>query len=256
MAVTIVLPISRPDYLRRVFAALDMMPCNAQETNLLCYVDGDQRLLDIARNFVVNSKFKEKVCIFRGKGLPSANHIRGRRQRIADIHNELKEIVGAVEFCLLMEDDTLIPLNGFEKLMRHYSSNPYAGFITGVQVGRWGYTVPGVWQSNNPYDIKRINSMLPNSEKPFEEIDAAGLYFCLTRTEFYKQINFQPFDSILGPDVTYGIELRKLGYKNYVDWTINTTHLTKQGEIKVYNTPLQKITFTRIEAEKWAQEVT
>lgn len=255
MAVTIVMPVSRSEYLRRVFAALDMMPCNANETNILCYVDGDQKLFEITRNFVLNSKFKERLCVYRHKGLPQINHIKHRRQRIADIHNELKEIVGNVEYLLLMEDDTLVPLNGFEKLLKNYSVNHYAGFITGVQIGRWGYTVPGVWQVNNPYDINRVNSMLPNTEKPFEEIDAAGLYFCMTRSEFYKQIHFEPFDSILGPDVSFGLALRKQGYKNYVDWTINTTHLTKQGEIKVYNTPLQKITFNKIEAEKWTQEV-
>lgn len=255
MVTTITIPISRPDFLRRIFAQLDMMPCNTEQTNLLVYVDGDQQLFQTARNFVWHSKFKEKLCVYRRKGLPNVNHIHSRRKRIAEIHNELKAIIGICDYVLLLEDDTLFPLNTIEKLLKAYSDHPYAGLITGVQIGRWGFTVPGVWQVDNPYDVKRINSMLPNAEKPFEEIDAAGLYCCITKAEFYKKATFVPFDSILGPDVSYGIYLRQQGYKNFVDWSLNTSHLTKRGEVKISNVQLQKITFTKIEAERWSQEV-
>lgn len=251
------MPISRPDYLHRIFAQLDMMECDATQTNLLCYVDGDQVLLEKARRFVIESKFKEKLCIYRRKGAPSANHIRQRRQRIADIHNELKEIVGKCDYVFLMEDDTLFPLTTLKRLLFLYSQMPFAGLITGVQIGRWGYTVPGVWRVDNPYNVQRVNSMLPAVPPidPFQEIDAAGLYCTLTKTEFYKSVDFKPFDSILGPDVTYGIELRKQGYRNYIDWNIHTSHLTKRGAINVSGTDLQQITFKRIEADKWEQEV-
>lgn len=261
MVVTIVIPISRPDFLKRIFAQLDSMPCDNGNTNLLCYVDGDEPLFEIARNFVVNSKFKDKLCVFRRKGLPNVNHIHSRRQRIADIHNEIKNIIGKCDYLLLLEDDTLIPLNTLDKFLKLSTIYPHAGLISGVQIGRWGFNVPGIWKVDNPYDVKKINSMLPpesnmnQSNDRVEEIDAAGLYCCLTKPEFYKSCTFAPFESILGPDVFYGIYLRKQGYKNYVDWSIQTGHLTKQGDIKVYNTQLQQITFTKIDAEKWEQEV-
>lgn len=255
MVTTIIMPISRPDFLRRIFAQLDMMMCDRANTNLLVYVDGDQQLFQTARNFVWNSNFKEKLCVYRKKGLPNVNHIRQRRERIAEIHNELRGIVGFCDYIFLLEDDTLIPLDTLPRLIKSYSYYPYAGFITGVQIGRWGYTVPGIWQVDNPYDVKRINSLLPNKEDTFQEIDASGIYCCLTKCEHYKKMMFAPFDSILGPDVTYGISLRKEGFKNYVDWTINTSHLTKHGEIRVNSTPLQKITFKRIESQRWEQEV-
>lgn len=255
MVTTIVIPVSRPDFLQRIFAQLDMMPCDVNNTNLLVYVDGDQQLWQTARNFVWESKFKEKLCVFRRQGLPTVNHIKQRRLRIAAIHNELKGIVGICDYLFLLEDDTLIPLDALQRLLKAYDSMPHAGFISGVQIGRWGFTVPGIWRVDNPYNVQKIESLLPNSDNSFEEIDAAGLFCCITRADFYKKCDFTPFDSILGPDISYGLYLRREGYKNFVDWTLNTSHLTKQGEIKVNSTPLQKIIFTKIEPERWAQEV-
>lgn len=255
MVTTIVLPISRKDFLARIFAQLETMPCDATQTNLLCYVDGDQQLYQDARNFVVNSKFNEKLCVYRRKGLPNINHISSRRRRIGEIHNEIKEIINSGDYVFLIEDDTLMPLDTLQKLLHHYLQLPYAGLITGVQIGRWGFTVPGIWKSDNPYDVKSIGAMLPSQAQSLEEIDAAGLFCCLTKVATYKKFKFEPFDTILGPDVSYGLYLRREGFKNYVDWSINTTHLTKHGEIKVANTQLQKITFTKIGEGQWQQEV-
>lgn len=249
------MPVSRRDFLKRIFAQLDMMKCNAEDTNLLVYVDGDQELFEIARRFVIGSRFREKLCVYRSKGLPSVNHLRSRRRRIGEIHNEIRSIVGSCDYIFLLEDDTLFPLNVLEKFLKHYTQNPYAGLITGVQIGRWGFTVPGIWKVDNPYNVQQINSMLPNEKSPFEEIDASGMFCLLTKRDNYVNAKFEPFDSILGPDVSFGLHLRREGFKNFVDWTINTSHLTKRGEIKVFGTELQKITFKKIEENRWEQEV-
>lgn len=262
--VTIILPVSRPDFLRRIFAQLDMMPCDATQTNLFVYVDGDQRLFEMARNLTVNSKFRQKLCVYRAKGMPDVASVRRRRQRIADIHNEIKKYVQKCEFVFLLEDDTLFPLNVFEKLRKSYIRKPHAGLISGVQLGRWGFTIPGLWRVDNPYDIKTIKSALPPfvptdeilTKQPdlFEQIDASGFYCMFTPWELYQSISHQPFSDFLGPDVYYGIELRKLGYNNYVDWTINTGHLTKKGEIKVHDTIIEQATLTRA-GTSWELEV-
>ena len=255
MKTTIVMPVSRPDFLHRVFAQLDMMSCKKEETNLLVYVDGDQILYQKAHNFVTNSKFNEKLCVYRRKGLPNVNHIPFRRKRIAAIHNEIKQIINFCDYVFLMEDDTLLPLNALEKLLKAYTIHPHAGFITGVQIGRWGMNVPGIWKVDNPYQVNKVESLLPDKDVMLKEIDAAGLYCCITKMDNYKKHNFEPFDTILGPDVGFGIALRKEGYKNYVDLSINTTHLTKRDPITPTNVTLQKITFTRIEDSKWEQEL-
>lgn len=253
MVVTIIMPVSRPDFLRRIMAQLDMMICDAASTNLLAYVDGDVDLFAKTRDMVVQSKFREKLCVYRRKGIPNVSHMKSRRQRIADIHNELKGIVNAADYIFLIEDDTLFPTNALEKLLKDYALNPYAGFITGVQIGRWGFTVPGIWRVDNPYEPKKIETCLPT--QGVEEIDAAGLFCCLTKFANYKNCTFAPFDTILGPDVTFGLSLRCQGFKNYVDWSISTSHLTKLGEIKMFQTPLQKITLTKFNDNQWKQDV-
>lgn len=257
------MPVSRPDFLHRIFAQLDMMPCNVNETNLLVYVDGDLDLFNTARNFVIQSKFKERLCVYRRKGLPSVNHIRSRRQRIAEIHTEIQAIIGTCDYIFLLEDDTLFPLNTLERLLKAYGMSPHAGLITGVQVGRHGMFVPGIWKVDNPYNIQRIQSQMPiTTTNPvmkdwevFQEIDAAGLYCCITKAEHYKKAKFEPFDAILGPDVSFGLALRREGYKNYVDWSLNTDHLTKTGEITIKNVTLQQITFTKLEPNRWEQQL-
>ena len=69
--ITIVVPISRVDYLARFFVRLEMLDCDSEKTNLLCYVDGPLELYQKVRNYIVNSKFKNKLCVYRRKGIAS-----------------------------------------------------------------------------------------------------------------------------------------------------------------------------------------
>jgi len=50
-------------------------------------------------------------------------------------------------------------------------------------------------------------------DKVVEEIDAGGLYACLTRYELYAKHEFEPYEDVLGPDFRYGIWLRRQGYQ-------------------------------------------
>lgn len=254
MKVTIVLPVSREDYLKRILAQLELMHCDAENTNLMVYVDGTIDLYAKARDMVVNAKFKEKLTVYRrAKHNPDPSNWRKRRKRIAEIHNELKGMIGACDYLFLIEDDTLIPLNALERLLKAYTLHPYAGFISGVQLGRWGFTVPGIWKVDNVYTTKEVTSQMPpktdipGQTLPTEEIDASGFYCMLTKREHYMSVDHQTFEDALGPDVYYGLQLRQQGYKNYVDWQIQTAHLTKRGEINLRNTKIQQIKLVRTE---------
>lgn len=258
MKVTIIMPVSREEYLKRVFATLESLRCDMTQTNLLVMVDGDVDLFVKTRNMVEASKFAQRLCVFRKMGRPDVSAFRRRRKRIAAIHNEMKAYLGPCDFVFLLEDDTVIPPSALEKLLHQYTLYPHAGFISGVQINRWGFNVPGIWKTNNPYAPEIITSQLPlpNEEMqkhPTQEIDAAGLYCMLTKRDFYLQITFQPFEDIAGPDMYYGFELRKLGYKNYVDWSLNTGHATKKGLIEMYNTQLEQIKITKT-ADGWRTE--
>lgn len=248
MITTIILPVSRKDYLNKIFVMLEMLECDRNNTNLLCYVDGSLELFQETRNLVINSKFKEKLCVYRRKGIGSVSSVHSRRQRIADIHNEIKGLINETDFIFLIEDDTLFPSDTLKKMLHTALMKKYFGFISGVEVGRWGFTHIGGWLVDNIYDINQITSI----KKGFgiEEIDGAGLYCCLTTKENYLKNLFKPFDKILGPDFDFGINLRKQGLKNYIDHSIQCQHLTKKYIITISNSQIIRVRFDKSDEEK------
>lgn len=250
MKITIVMPVSREHFLKRIFAQLDMMPCDQENINILTYVDGNQPLFEIARNLTVNSKFKERLCVYRAKGVPSVSIFKKHRQRIADVHNEIKSLINECDYVFLLEDDTLPPLNVMQELVRNATEYPYAGFISAIEIGRWGYEMIGGWRANDVYTPTEITSV-PLGEGVVK-VDAAGLYCCIVKKDMYLKHYFEPFQNILGPDVNFGLELRKQGYQNYLNYNLRCKHLTKRGEIAVENANIVQVQVKK-ENNEWTQ---
>lgn len=254
--VTIILPISRPHFLDKVFSALEMMNFDAKETNIFVYVDGNHALFELAQNFVAHSRFVGKYCIMRKKGQPTDSNLRLRRERIADIHNEIKQYLPKSDFIFSLEDDTVVPQHTLESLLHSYSVYPYAGFISGVEVGRWGIPAIGGWKANDVYVPTELMSILP--KKDIEEVDAAGLYGCLIKTDRYMQHTFSPFVDILGPDVNFGLAMRQEGYVNYMDHSLRFMHMThdmgKHKAITVENSAIVQVKYTK-ENDKWGYKI-
>jgi hypothetical protein len=250
MKITIFMPVSRDQYLDTIFARLEMLDCNKEETNLLVIVDGDEKLFVKARNFVEMSKFNERLCIqFKSNHKIKQFDTLNRRRRIADVHNLSKDYINDCEFIFGIEDDTIFPLNTLTRLIKDYSIYPHAGFIQGVQLGRWGIAHVGAWKVDDIYNIKLIESISVGSN--LKEIDAGGFYCYLTRKKEYLAHNYDVFDNnILGPDFNYGVELRQIGFINYIDWSIQTTHKTKKGDITLLNSEVRIAVF-RKNGSKW-----
>lgn len=259
MIVTIVIPISRENYLDQIFARLELMDCNAEETNILGIVDGDSNLFVKARNLIQNSRFKERLTV-QFKSIHKLKHFDtlARRLRIADIHNQAKEyLTGNTDMVLLTEDDSLLPANCLRRLLIDFSYCPHAGFIQGVQIGRHGIRHVGAFMMDDIYQATKIESLVPPEDKnTIEKIDSGGFYATLTRAKTYLNHQHKPFDNnSLGPDATFGNELRKQGYQNYIDWSIPVAHLTKSRQITPTNTPLYKVTFTKNDRGTWRQNI-
>jgi hypothetical protein len=225
---TIILPISREQHLLKVFASLELLECDRERTSLLAFVDGEAELFLTARNLVEQSKFAQRVCV-QGD-IPGERRefsINTRRRRIAAIHNEIRKLIKPCGHVFLIEDDTILAPGTLGKLMSDHLSYPHAGFITGVQYGRWGINHLGLWTADDPYEPGEIRSLMPGSG--VQEVDAAGLYACLMRYELYRKQEFAPFGDVLGPDAGMGINLRQLGYKNYADFDVWVDHLKPDG---------------------------
>jgi hypothetical protein len=245
MKTLIIIPVSRASFLKQIFDKLELLDCDPKETGMFLYIDGDLQLFEIAQTCLTNSKFGYKEIKYRRKGLPNVGHILSRRRRIADIHNEIKEIIPTSEFVFLIEDDTLIEPDALQKLFYIFTQAPNVGFVSGVQIGRWGYGHIGAWR----YENDTIMS-IPKMEG-IVQVDAAGLYCCLISTTIYKSHTFEPFDKILGPDFDFGVKLREKGYINYVDFSVMCNHLTKRGSIDFTNTDIVQVGFVKDHNNEW-----
>lgn len=228
---TIVIPISRSFLLDKLFARLEMLTCDREQTNILALVDGEKGLYKKTLKLVNASKFKDKQCIkVPDLGVRSSN-MAYRRKRIATMHNLAKNYLKPDKYILLLEDDGLFPTNGLAKLLTHYSLNPTAGVIEGLELGRWQSRYIGAWIVDDPYEPSDMHSIEYQPGK-FCEIDAGGLYFCLTKYENYINHHFQVYEgNNFGPDIDWTLNLRRQGHQNYIDQSIIIEHYTENGKM-------------------------
>jgi len=200
------------------------------------------------------SKFNERLCIqFKSKHKLRYYDLLGRRLRISDIHNESKQYIKDCDYIFGLEDDTIFQTNVLTKLLKDYAYYPHAGFIEGVQVARHGIPHVGAWKIDDIYYPTIVESLPPGVG--IDEIDSGGFYCYLTKKENYMNHEYKPFGSpmnVLGPDVNYGLELRRLGLLNYIDWEIPTTHKTKNKEITLANSDIRIAVFKKKDL-KWSQ---
>lgn len=258
-SVTILLVVSRSEYLDVIFPSLELLVCDRRNTNLLVVVDGGPELYVNVRNRVMDTKFAEKLCVqFKSDHKLRHFDIQARRLRISDIHNFAKQHIKACDYVFGVEDDTIVPATSLRKLLGDYSVYPYAGFIQGVELGRWGIPYVGAWKVDDIYEPTRITSLLPvnSPARPsdqIQEVDAGGLYCFLTKRDNYVNHNFKPFDrNGLGPDVDFGVSLRQAGSLNYTDWRVKCIHKSKRGDIKFHDTDPRVIVFTKRDG-RWRQ---
>lgn len=247
--ITILTLISRPEYIDKLFASLEGLECNPKETNLLTVVDGDSSLFIVVRNKTELSKFKEKLCVQYKDGDRLNYDVLRRRKRIANIHNFAKQFINNSDYVMGIEDDTEFYSSALKRLYKDCTLYPFAGTVSGVQAGRWGYEIIGAWRVNQIYEPIEIKSI--GYSTGIEEVDASGMYLFMTKTEIYKRHDFKPYDQILGPDFDFGLSLRQQGHSNYVDFNVITVHKAPKGDIKVSRNP-DIVAFTKADG-RWRQ---
>ncbi len=172
------------------------------------------------------------------------------------------------EYVFLIEDDGILPPDALSRLLADYLAHPYAGFIEGVELGRHGLPYVGAWRADDVYEPTKIESairstaqivdggMRPVGSVPdtvVEEIDAGGLYCTLTKYDRYIKHEFKPFENCsLGPDFDWGIALRRLGFKNFIDWSVAIEHCKPDGtSIHPRSTNSVQMRFVR-EGSSWS----
>lgn len=256
--ITIVLTVSRDAFLPKVITSLELLECDHSNVNILCIVDGPPALYVKARNMVADMKYKNRLTLhYKSKESVPRFDIPSRRKRIANIHNFAKEnIPEDQDYVFSVEDDTTFSKNTLKKLLKVASENRAFGMAEGVELGRWGVPYVGAWVADDIYDLKELKSLkniTDGLETRISRIDAGGLYCSLIKADLYKQHNFTSKNG-LGPDINLGIELRQLGFDNFILWSIKCTHhFEDKGEYKSLpaTEESREITMTKQSDTKW-----
>ncbi len=251
--ITIILPISRTDFLKPVFDCLINLE-KPDDTELLIITDGDVNLERAVDKRLDSVNFAKIQVVSYGE--KPATTINERRYRIADIHNKAKHYVSnECQYVFLVEDDTTYPKDALKKMTDRLKIIPELGFIEGVQLGRHNSPYIGAWS----IDKNEVTSMLPmeimGKIQGIQEISAGGLYCCLARADLYKSHHFEPFDKIgtngLSCDVNFGVYIRTKGYLNIIDWSIHTDHIGDKGSVNLGNTKPCQLQFKKGEDDNW-----
>lgn len=221
---TILLTVSRDDFLTEVISSLELLICDPEFTHILCVVDGDANLYTKVRTLIQDMKFNQRLTIQYSSSKPvkKFDYI-ARRKRITDIHNFARKQLGNTDYVFIVEDDTIIPPQALKTLNKAMQADPSIVFAEGIEMGRWGINYLGAWKFDDIYNPTTVTS-LPYEESGLEYIDAGGFYCSLIEANVYKNHEFETYES-LGPDISMGLKLRQQGYQCVVEFSVACKHL-------------------------------
>lgn len=256
---TIILTVSRSDYLEQVVSRIELLECDPTQVNILAIVDGDDALYIKVRNRIQLTKFENRLVVRSDlPTLPPRYDLLERRNRIATIHNQARGLIAHTNgYVFCVEDDTIIPRRSLERLMKIAINNSAFAFAEGVEIGRWGVPYVGAWRADDIYEptkIVSVQNIYPVAESQrIENIDGGGLYCALIRADLYKDHEFHASNG-LGPDVNFGLAMRQQGFECFIDWNIPCTHLYNQMGVEYQLGPSAEskvVTLTKVNDKKW-----
>jgi hypothetical protein len=228
--VTVFLPISRMDRIEVMADQVNALETKNCRINFILiivdnyWIDNDEVIRIVGNKYPV-------IIMNTGNKPPHEMNIGQRRSRITDVFNYARKLIPDTDFVFTIEDDTNIRPNYLDRLISKFNlvnSREYkVGFISGVQVGRWGFKMIGAWNGFDYDDLKSAQTIPYTPENGLQEVDAAGFYCYLTKKNLFVNTNYK-FGQF-GPDVYFGFDLRFKGYHNFIDWSLIAEHVTNKG---------------------------
>ena len=143
-------------------------------------------------------------------------HGRSRQETVALVPK-------ATDRLLLLEDDTTVPPDSWQKLSAMLESG--YDWAIGFEVSRWQRPCAGIWRIQDG----TISSMMPqfdlDTESYVQDIDASGLYLVMTTPAVYAAQRWDTYDHTYGQDVSVTYALSQSGYRLGVDWSLECVHI-------------------------------
>lgn len=250
--VTVILPISRKEYMLPMFKCLEELE-KPKDTELLLVVDGDRELHEMVESLLDVLTGKYRRIQVRDFGDSPAAALDDRRYRIANIHNFTKQFLSEDnKYVFLVEDDTNFPKDALTKMIEEIKK-PYVAFVEGVEVGRWKTPYIGGWLVDDVDNPTLITSVDPS--KGIQQIDAGGLYCCLVDANLYFEHIFEPLDKQgkngLSCDINFGIWLKRKGFRCIIDWSIDCGHYKDGRQLHLKDVKPVKAIFEKDLNGKW-----
>lgn len=216
------------------------------QTNLAVIIDlDDPRIFRKLYLFAKEHKFRKFVYRINDQWQPNEVRIWVRRQRIADVKNQSKELIEKCdgEYVVCFEDDTVFDKLEFERLVTPLMEDQTIGFVEGVQCGRWGVKMIGAWQTDNVLNPTHIETL--SLGEGYQDIDGGGFYGYATRKDLYLAHDYHTQkDQPWGPDVNYGLWLRSRGFRCLIDWESPFGH-NDHNRILLPDRDISTITFKK-----------
>lgn len=259
--ITIFCAFSRPWVIDAWLDDLAALDINPAQINLCVIVDGEMPyVLRRLREFAIKNKYRNFRSAMNDEWEPNETRIAIRRQRVADIKNQSKNLISETDgrYIIGLEDDTVFGhIGNFDRLLQPIIDDDRIGFVEGVQMGRWGAHMVGVWETDNAAEPGEVNTMLPTRSgdgalvwQGRREISAGGFYGYATQRELYLNHDYYSSSSQpWGPDVNFGLWLRQKGYTCLVDWSMVFGH-NDHGQVaypdrEPYSRQLTQVVYTK-----------
>lgn len=257
----IVVPLTRKwavEMIAKQFAAMNRF--TDINIEMLVFIDN----ADISESFVTD-KFEKYEVPFAyrfdnsKRQAPHEIRIYYRRDRIVEMLGMVQESIRGMkrqfDMLFMVEDDTKIQADALQRLLSDYKEltdqNVKVGIIEGVQVGRHGIRMIGAWRTDDVHNPTKMATIPFNTSSFFEKIDGGGLYCYIVPMQLFLDHRFYWHDECFAPDVTFGIELRKKGYTNIIDWTVVTGHADQSGNVLYPNENCTVAAYEKQPDGKW-----
>lgn len=246
--VAVFLPISRREQAERLLNQVNELDTTDLEVELLLILDDKD--LSFNDDFIDTWKYPFRI-VYTDEFRASEYNVGQRRGRITKSFSLAKRYMPACDFVMGIEDDTDVPTDALQKLLKTFDaySNPsiQVGVVSGVQVGRWGFRMIGAWRADNVDDPLILETVPFNKQGGIEAVDATGFYCFICLRELFVRAEFKFND--FGPDVNFGLDLRKLGYHNYIDWSIVAGHIVDKNITLIPNHECVVIKYVNLNGE-------
>jgi len=229
---SLIIMVSREVYLSRLLDWVEKCSIDKKNTHLI--------IVDHTKSNYAFRKFNEQLGKWAtirikkvyGKRLAVANPIRWRRIA-GNLNLGLKMVT--TKYYGVLEDDTIPDdRDVYNKLIKTLKNGNDIALVEAVEIAR--QSQPGINASHiGAWDIIERNgkmitavSKTPPSDLGIEQISGSGFYCYVGRIEAVRRINYITtiYKGISGgPDILFAKILTDFGWKCFIDWSLNCTHL-------------------------------